>query len=37
VGVATALPLTISSLEEWTASLAGKGIALVPVSSFVRF
>ena len=37
VGVATALPLTISSLEEWTASLATKGIALVPVSSFVRF
>lgn len=37
VGVATALPLTITSLEEWTASLAAKGIALVPVSSIVRF
>lgn len=37
VGVATALPLTITSLEEWTTSLAAKGIALVPVSSIVRF
>jgi polysaccharide deacetylase 2 family uncharacterized protein YibQ len=37
VGVATALPLTITTLEEWTASLASKGIALVPVSSIVRF
>lgn len=37
VGVATALPLTITSLEEWTASLAAKGIALVPISSIVRF
>lgn len=37
LGVATALPLTINILEEWTASLATKGIALVPVSSLVRF
>ncbi len=37
VGVATALPLTISSLEEWSESLAVKGIALVPASSIVRF
>ncbi len=37
VGVATALPLTINTLEEWTDGLAIKGIALVPVSSLVRF
>ncbi|MFK7792956.1 MAG: divergent polysaccharide deacetylase family protein [Devosiaceae bacterium] len=37
VGVATALPLTIDMLEDWADSLAAKGIALVPVSSIVRF
>ena len=37
VGVASALPLSIDALEEWSTGLAAKGIALVPVSSLVRF
>ncbi|GAB5509803.1 MAG: divergent polysaccharide deacetylase family protein [Hyphomicrobiales bacterium] len=37
VGVASALPLTITMLEDWAASLRAKGIVLVPVSSIVRF
>ncbi|MEM6711926.1 MAG: divergent polysaccharide deacetylase family protein, partial [Pseudomonadota bacterium] len=37
VGVASAFPITIETLEEWTNTLARKGIALVPVSSLVRF
>lgn len=37
VGVASALPLTITMLEDWAASLRSKGIVLVPVSSIVRF
>lgn len=36
VGVASALPLTITMLEDWAASLRAKGIVLVPVSSIVR-
>ncbi|MBV6658399.1 MAG: divergent polysaccharide deacetylase family protein [Devosiaceae bacterium] len=37
IGVASALPVTISLLEDWSNNLAAKGIALVPVSSLVRF
>lgn len=37
LGVASALPLTISQLEDWASSLNAKGIVLVPVSSLVRF
>lgn len=36
IGVASALPLTLTALEDWASSLADKGIALVPVSSLVR-
>lgn len=36
VGVASALPLTITALEDWASSLADKGIVLVPVSNLVR-
>lgn len=37
IGVASALPITISTLEEWSQTLSAKGIALVPVSSLARF
>lgn len=37
VGVASALPITVTMLEDWAASLRAKGIVLVPVSSIVRF
>lgn len=33
VGIGTALPLTVERTAEWAASLAGKGIDLVPVSA----
>lgn len=36
IGVASALPVTISRLEHWASQLTAKGIALVPVSAVVK-
>lgn len=37
IGVASALPISLSMLEGWARTLEAKGIALVPVSSLARF
>jgi uncharacterized protein len=36
VGTATALPITLKHLQNWTKSLEGRGLALVPVSAVAR-
>lgn len=36
IGVGTALPLTIESIEKWSKGLAKKGIELIPVSAAIR-
>lgn len=36
VGIATATPLTIDQLRQWSETLEGKGIVLVPVSAIVK-
>jgi polysaccharide deacetylase 2 family uncharacterized protein YibQ len=36
IGIASALPVTVDRLEQWTGQLTSKGIALVPVSAVVK-
>ena len=36
IGVASALPVTLSRIEQWAGQLTAKGIALVPVSAVVK-
>ncbi len=36
IGIARAYPITVEQLREWTATLAEKGIVLVPVSAIVK-
>jgi polysaccharide deacetylase 2 family uncharacterized protein YibQ len=36
IGIASALPVTVERLEQWTGQLTSKGIALVPVSAVVK-
>jgi uncharacterized protein len=36
IGVASALPVTLTSVERWAAGLNAKGISLVPVSAVVK-
>lgn len=36
IGVASALPITLSRIEQWAGQLTAKGIALVPVSAVVK-
>jgi polysaccharide deacetylase 2 family uncharacterized protein YibQ len=36
IGIVSALPISIQAVSEWSASLDGKGIALVPASALMR-
>lgn len=36
IGVGTALPVTVHTVEEWARSLASRGIALTPVSALIN-
>jgi polysaccharide deacetylase 2 family uncharacterized protein YibQ len=36
IGIATALPVTITTLAEWSRDLAERGIKLVPVSALMK-
>jgi polysaccharide deacetylase 2 family uncharacterized protein YibQ len=36
IGIVSALPISIQAISEWSASLDGKGIALVPASALMQ-
>jgi uncharacterized protein len=36
IGIASALPITVGALEEWSRELSAKGITLVPVSALMK-